>query len=218
MTTTSNDHRFLRALFLLGILGAAVMFAGDMLLYGDTGYTEMTHKGILATMRSLDPGRVMAGGAVGPLAASLYCFGFYAVCGMVRPEHPKLRLALLWLFCLGAFFGGAYHSHYPHLAFATPAQLGEEHSLSMRYTDLLGGLTFAPWVAASLLFAYAVLRGMTRYRRYVAAFAPFFLSLLNLVVIHLPAPVLIVVAGGWNSILFAVFFSICLAESRRCGA
>ena len=148
-------------------------------------------------------------------ATFLYCFGFLAVCRMVRPEHPQLRRALFLLFCLGAFYGGAYHSHYPHMAFAVPADASGGHAASSAYTNVLGALTFAPWLAASLLFAWAVLRRKTRFRRRMAIFAPFFLSLLNLAVVHLPPPVLIVIAGGWNSILFTIFFLLCLMENRK---
>lgn len=215
MTRPQNDPTMIRMAFTLGILGSLVMFAGDMLLYGDINHAEMTQDGILATMRSLNRNRVVAGGALGPLATFLYCFGFYAVCSMVRPEYPRMRLALLLLFCLGAFYGGAYHSHYPHMAFASPGDEAGITSPAAAYTNVMGLLTLVPWVLASLLFAYAVLRKMTGYRRRTALFAPFFLSLLNLVVVHLPPPFLIVIAGGWNSILFTVFFSLCLAESQR---
>lgn len=215
MAWPSSDNRVIRASFALGILGSLVMFAGDMLLYGDISHVEMTQEGILSTMRRLNGARVMTGGAVGPLATFLYCFGFYAVCSMVRPEHPRVRLALFVLFCLGAFYGGAYHSQYPHMAFATPVDDSGVPAPSTAYTGLMGLLTFVPWVAASLLYVYAVLRRMTCCRRYLALFAPFFLSLLNLVVIHLPPPFLIIIAGGWNSLLFTIFFSLCLAESQR---
>lgn len=215
MAFASSGNRTIRTAFALGILGSVIMFAGDMLLYGDLAHAQMTQEGILATMRRLDSARLMAGGAVGPLATFLYCFGFYAVCSMVRPEHPRLRLVLFSLFCLGAFYGGAYHSHYPHMAFVPPAAHPDAPMPAVAYANLMGLLTFAPWVAASLLYAYAVLRKMTYFRRHLALVAPFFLSLLNLVVIHLPPPLLIVIAGGWNSILFTVFFSLCLAESQR---
>lgn len=215
MEKLPDGGRAMRIGLALGIVGSMVMFAGDMLLYGDISHTEMTQAGILATMRTLSQQRVMAGGAVGPLATFLYCFGFYAVGNLVRPEHARMRGAILLLFCLGAVYGGAYHSHYPHMAFAPLADAAGTHSPAVSYVNLMGLLTFVPWVAASLLFSFAVLRGMTRCRRYLALFTPFSLSLLNLVVVHLPPPYLIVIAGGWNSILFTLFFSLCLVESQR---
>lgn len=202
---------------LAGILGSLLMYSGDLLLYGDTTLAEITPESVVATMRSLDSIRVIAGGAVGPFAALLYCIGFYGVSRLVRPERQVLRTAVFLLFCLGVIYGGAYHSQFPHLAFAVSENGMGTIAATSDYINLLSLGAFAPWALASILFQYAVMRGRTFCRKRAALLAPLPLALLIIPMMKLPAPFLVLVAGGWYSLMFTVFFAVCLAEARYSG-
>ena len=64
----------------IGLAGALLMFAGDMLLYytpedfacGPKSSAEERINAIIDVMKGLPAGRVMAGGMIGPIAAFLY--------------------------------------------------------------------------------------------------------------------------------------------------
>ena len=64
----------------IGLAGALLMFAGDMLLYytpedfacGPKSSVAERINAIIAVMKGLPAGRVMAGGMIGPIAAFLY--------------------------------------------------------------------------------------------------------------------------------------------------
>ena len=71
----------------IGLAGALLMFAGDMLLYytpkdfsyGPKSSTEEKLNSIIDVMKSQPSKRVMTGGMIGPVAAFLYCVGFYHI-------------------------------------------------------------------------------------------------------------------------------------------
>lgn len=214
MSVSENRQNPLPACLCAGILGAFLMYAGDLLLYGDTALSELSPEVVDTTMRRLDASRVLTGGALGPLAAFLYCVGFYGVSGLVRGEYRILRTAILLLFVLGAVYGGAYHSHFPLLAFSLAENGRETLAASRDYTELLSLGAFGPWGLGSMLFQYAVLRGRTCCRKRAALFAPLVLAFLVLPLQYLPPPFLVLVAGGWLSLSYAVFFAVCLGEAH----
>ena len=64
---------------IVGLFGAALMFCGDMTLYYDKDDFEQNGSldPIIDIMKKLPKKRVMLGGWIGPVAAFLYCIGFY---------------------------------------------------------------------------------------------------------------------------------------------
>lgn len=210
MSTTFSLNKTEKVLLWLGILGAAVMYAGDMLLYGDLANADVTPEGLIHVMRGMEPARLMAGGAIGPLAGVLYGIGFFGVAGLIRDEHRKLRATIILLFCLALAYGGAYHSHYPNLTFSALAEGNMVFQATSEYVTLLTMGAVVPMAAASFLFLYAVLRGRTTCHKAVALFSPLPLILLSFPMQMLPPPFLTVIAGGWNNLLFIIFFLTCL--------
>ena len=203
-------------LLFAGIIGSLLMFTGDMLLYFDPGHAEMTPESIVTIMRKLDPHRVMAGGAIGPFATLLYCFGYLGIANLVRPEHPFVKAALFLIFTVGALYGGAaYHSHFPTMTFAPGEGKMGVIPLVDEYIDYLGYAAFGLWAVASLVFHYAVLTGKTYCRKRAALFAPLPMALLVIPLVYLPAPFLIVIAGGWYCLMMTIFFAACLIEASR---
>ena len=216
MKHSLGDAQTIRIFLALGVLGTLMMFAGDILLYGDLSHAEMTPESIVETMRNMDKYRVMTGGAVGPLASILYCFGFFGLAGLVRPEYPGIRAAIFLAFCAGAFYGGAsYHSLFPPMAFAVAADGQGVIPAVDEYIDLIGLIAFSLWGLASVLFHYAVLRGRTHCRKWIALLAPLPMGLLVVVMMHLPPPLLIIIGGGWYSLMMTIFFTAGLVEAGR---
>ena len=57
----------------------------------------------------------MVGGMIGPVAAFLYCVGFYHIVLMTNEQLHTLAMAAFLFSCLGIITGGAYHSHCAYL-------------------------------------------------------------------------------------------------------
>ena len=184
-----------RTVFLcLGALGAALMYAGDMLLYWGSGATDLSPLGLAPAMAGIAPDRLVLGGYVGPLASLLYAAGFLGIARLLRPGHQTLQWLVFLLFCMAMLHGGAYHSHYPHLAFTA----ANPHTLARTagYIDLLALGASVPMACASVLFIYAVLRGFTCCPRTMALLTPLPLFLCGAALQHLPEPLLLPLAGG----------------------
>ncbi len=203
-----------RTVFLcLGALGAALMYAGDMLLYWGSGATDLSPLGLAPAMAGIAPDRLVLGGYVGPLASLLYAAGFLGIARLLRPGHQTLQWIVFLLFCMAMLHGGAYHSHYPHLAFTA----ANPHTLARTagYIDLLALGASVPMACASVLFIYAVLRGFTCCPRTMALLTPLPLFLCGAALQHLPEPLLLPLAGGWNNLLFIIFFLTCASVRNK---
>jgi len=207
-TSRSTDSRMHQWAVPIGVGGSLLMYAGDILLYGTPSNTDITLDGITRIMAALPTWRVMLGGLVGPLASLLYCIGFHGICREVRQEHDRPGLILFLLFSLAILYGGAYHSHYPYLTLADAP-----HATAYLSRMTLGA--GIPMAAASLLFLFLVLTGRTRYRKRIALVSPLPLILLGPPLASLPAPWLTFIAGGWNNLLFTVFFTACALPALK---
>ena len=66
---------------LLGLIGALMMFAGDMTLYytPDDYEHDGTLRPIMNIMKRLDRTRLYLGGMPGPIAAFVNCLGYYHI-------------------------------------------------------------------------------------------------------------------------------------------
>lgn len=81
----------------VGLVGALLMFAGDMLLYytpEDFSYNKNCSsaekiQAIIDVMKNISPMRLMVGGMIGPVSAFLYCVGFYLLF-LLKPVVGRL--------------------------------------------------------------------------------------------------------------------------------
>jgi hypothetical protein len=74
--TYLSPHSLRRISGISGCAGALLFFAGDMLFYGHFGPGKDFAGGMLATVLRESPGRLFAGGIVGPFAACMCIIGF----------------------------------------------------------------------------------------------------------------------------------------------
>jgi hypothetical protein len=100
---------------IMGLAGALIMFAGDMLLYytpKDFAYDSKSSsaekiQAIVDVMKKLPAKRVMAGGMIGPISAFLQCVGFYHIV-LITDESMKTLAMIAFLFsCFGIIAGGS---------------------------------------------------------------------------------------------------------------
>lgn len=199
----------------VGLLGAILMFCGDMLLYftGEEYALDGTYEPYLKIMEKLPPWRLKFGGLLGPVAAFFYCIG-YAGVWLAATEAFKIpALMATLLFCLGIVVGGAYHSHFTYLGL-----LGTGHGEGVRRvlvdnTMFLSKVSTLLIAIASLILAGLVVFGKTIYPPWFVVFTPVILIWCLPLWRKLPQPFRIVLSGGWNNLLFVIFFSAMLLFS-----
>lgn len=199
----------------IGLLASLLMFAGDMLLYFTTQPFGDLDRELLPSMGSIPSGRMFIGGLLGPLAACLYLVGFYHVYLAVKIPRGGVAKSMLIFLAFALVVGGAYHSLFP--AFGIVATQGHPELIGalLEYAKTLGLALFLLIGIGWLLFIYLVLRGRTLYPRWIIFVTPVVSVWLGLVWEHLPQPILIVLAGGWNSLVFTLFFATSLLVSRN---
>lgn len=202
----------------VGLTGALLMFAGDMLLYytpKDFGYGPKSPakeriNAVIDVMKGLPAGRVMAGGMLGPVAAFLYCVGFYHIVLMTGEQARALAVTAFLLSCLGIIAGGAYHSHCAYLGLLGDGENRQALDTVMRYFQKLPLILYAGEGIGFLLLAFLIVTGKTVLPRWMLLLSPGILFLLRPVVGRLPKGVRIIISGGWTNLISVIYYAAVL--------
>ncbi len=202
----------------VGLAGALLMFAGNMLLYytpQDFGYgpkssTEERINAIIDVMKALPSGRVMAGGMIGPAAAFLYCAGFYHIVLMTNEQSHTLAMTAFLLSCFGIIAGGAYHSHCAYLGLLGDDRDRAALNAAAKYFQKLPLSVYAGEGIGFLLLIFLIVTGKTALPRWMFLLSPGVLFLLKPVVSRLPKGIRIIVSGGWTNLISVIYYTAAL--------
>ena len=202
----------------VGLAGALLMFAGDMLLYytpkdfsyGPKSSTEKRLNAIIDVMKSLPARRVMVGGMIGPVAAFLYCVGFYHIVLMTNEQSHTLAMAAFLFSCFGIITGGAYHSHCAYLGLLGDNRDRAALEKVMRYFQKLPLILYAGEGIGFVLLVLLIVTGKTVLPRWMFLLSPGILFLLKPVVGRLPKGVRIIVSGGWTNLISVIYYAAVL--------
>ena len=194
------------------------MFAGDMLLYytpkdfsyGPKSSTEKRLNAIIDVMKSLPARRVMVGGMIGPVAAFLYCVGFYHIVLMTDEQAHTLAMASFLLSCFGIITGGAYHSHCAYLGLLGDNRDRAALEKVMRYFQKLPLIFYIGEGIGFVLLAFLIVTGNTVLPRWMFLLSPGILFLLKPVVSRLPKGIRIIVSGGWTNLISVIYYAAVL--------
>ena len=212
MKTTS-----VRILGLIGLGAALLMFVGDMCLYGHFGSGGDAISRVVITNES--DTRIVVGGFIGPIAAILYCVGFFSIYAMISPRSRMLAIVVAGGAAVMMVIGGTYHAMWSIRAFLIKAGLssGDYQGLYSQikdYTLLFYNTTLAGAEVVSLLLLFAVLSGRSLYPRWSVVVNPGILFLLRPLADFIPAPLGAIVSGGYLNLVFIVFFSVSVLVAR----
>jgi hypothetical protein len=193
---------------ILAIIGATIMFIGDMLLYFTSSPVNNFQKEIISIMGNISPTRLIIGGAIGPLATGLYIIGYYQIYLAIKPTYKKIAKVIFAVLSFGIIYGGSFHAFFPILGFMSSTGSEEALILAESYSITIFNLMFIPSLLAYLMLTYLILTRKTYYPRWIVFVSPFILFWLSPLVQQLPQPFMMVVAGGWSNLIFILFFSV----------
>lgn len=190
---------------IIGIIGAILMFIGDMLLYYTPNSFDYETE-FLTVLGQSSVNRLFWGGFLGPIAAFLYCIGFYQLYLVIKPKFWKFFVFLI--LSLSIIVGGAFHSHFTYMGLASAEKQNEllnliKNSITTYYL-LTAGLGFIGFLALSVLIAFR----KTLFPRWIILCTPLILFLGFTPAKSLPAPFAVIIAGGWMNIIHIVFFTV----------
>lgn len=192
----------------VGLFGALLMFCGDMLLYFSTEeyHPDGTQRSLIAIMKKLPAWRVKAGGFVGPIAAFLYCVGFFHLIYVFDESHNLIAWIALLCLCAGIIMGGAYHSHWPYIGLM--AQIEDERAVDivLAFSKTLSMVLYLFEGIGYLLMVVGILLGWTVYPLFYIVFTPGFLFLLLPLVKTLPQPFYLCIVGGWSNLISVIYY------------
>jgi hypothetical protein len=210
---------FVRILGSLGIGGALLMFIGDMCLYGHLGSGGDFWKNLPLVISNESDIQIVAGGFIGPIAALLYCLGFFSIYEMISPKSPILAIIVAGGAAAMIVIGAAYHAMWGIRALLIKAGLpsGDYHELYneiKQYTLLFYDAAGVVGGIASVLLLFVVLSRRSLYPRWTAVVNPGFLFLFSPLAGFIPAPLGAIVYGGYFNLVFVVFFSVTVFSTR----
>lgn len=197
-----------------GLAGAALMFAGDMLLYytpkdfayGPKSSSAEKIQAIVDVMKELPKKRVMAGGMVGPVSAFLYCVGFYHMVLMTDESMRTLAMAAFLISCFGIITGGAYHSHCAYLGLLGEDRFADALKAVEKYFQKMPLIFYAGEGIGFLLLIVLIVSGHTILPRWMFLLSPGILFLLKSTVGRLPKGIRIIVLGGWTNLISVIYY------------
>ena len=199
------------------------MFCGDMLLYydpndfnykaGDSIETKMN--AIKEVMGKVSPKRLFAGGFIGPVAAFLYCVGFYHIIVISNENVKGVAIAAFLLSCLGIIAGGAYHSHCAYLGLLAKDKYKEALNTVMQYFQKMILVVYIAEGIGFVLLAGIIVTGNSILPRWVFLTSPLILMLLKPLVVRLPKGVRVIVSGGWSNLISVIYYAVAIGCAIR---
>lgn len=197
-----------------GLAGAALMFAGDMLLYytpkdfayGPKSSSAEKIQAIVDVMKELPEKRVMAGGMLGPISAFLYCVGFYHIVLMTDESMKPIAVAAFLISCFGIITGGAYHSHCAYLGLLGEDRFADALKAVEKYFQKMPLIFYAGEGVGFLLLIVLIVSGHTILPGWMFLLSPGILFLLKPAVGRLPKGIRIIVLGGWTNLISVIYY------------
>ena len=195
-----------------GLISGILMFCGDMLLYYDQNdyVSDGTFNPIIGIMKNISTKRLYAGGLLGPIAAFLYCVGYYHIVLIFDNEIFILAMVCFLILCMAIIIGGAYHSHCAYLGLI--GKLDDEKAMDViiKYFSFINKVCFIFQIIGLLMLFLSIILGWTVLPRYFAVITPGILYLLLPLTKKLPKGIHIIICGGWSNLIFIIYYVVLL--------
>ena len=159
-------------------------------------------------MKKLPAKRVMIGGLIGPVAAFLYCLGFYHIVLITDEIWFKWAFASFLLNCMGIIVGGAYHSHCAYLGLLGADEQRDDLDIVIKYFQKLPLILYLGEGIGLIVFLVLMIAGKTTFPRWMAIFTPGVLFMLKPLSRKLPKGLHMLICGGFSNIIFIVYYII----------
>lgn len=199
----------------VGLIAGLLMFWGDMLLYYDKNdyVSDGTFNSVIEIMKKVSEKRLYAGGLIGPIAAFLYCIGYYHIILISNNEISVLAMIAFLSSCMGIIIGGAYHSHCAYLGLIGRLDDKKAMDTVIRYFSLINKFSFLFQIIGLLILLICIVCGWTMLPNCFAVITPGILYLLLPLIKKLPKGIHIIVCGGWSNLIFVIYYLVLLSYS-----
>lgn len=196
-----------------GLLGALLMFAGDMLLYytpEDFDYEPDRNQNVIQAvvnvMKTLPAGRVSLGGVLGTVASFLYCIGFYHIIVITDNAWKLMAYVAFFASCLGIISGGAYHTHCAYLGLLGDDRYTEAREIAINYFSKLIWIMYIGEGIGYFLLVFLIVTNHTILPQWTFLLTPGILFLLKKPLRRLPKGIRVIISGGWSNLISVIYY------------
>lgn len=199
--------RKIRLLLWAGCMGAAIFFGGDMLCYGGWGSGQVLFAERMARVALW---RLHLCSITAPVGTGLYLLGAFGLWFCCRRAAPRLAALMVASLFTDFLFGGVWHGIGGPLGFAiqhcglNSGAVDEIRKLVgilrsvCGYSGLVG---FGIWI-------FLTLRKKCGVPRWTVFFCPLITLWLLALMVYVPAPVGLPLAGGWGNVSHMIWFAV----------
>lgn len=202
---------------IVGLIGAILMFLGDMTLYYtpkdfdyEPGKNQNIMQAIIDVMKNLPAKRVTIGGMIGPIAAFLYCIGFYHIVVITNGAWKTIAYVAFFALCLGIISGGAYHSHCAYLGLLGDEKHSAAREIVIKYFSKLAFIMYIGEGVGFLLLIVLIITNNTILPQWMFLLTPGVLFLLKKPLRRLPKGMRVIVSGGWTNLISVIYYVVVL--------
>lgn len=142
----------------------------------------------------------------GPIAAFLYCIGFYHIVLMTNDTYRIAAIAAFLLSCFGIISGGAYHSHWTYLGLLGDERQSEALEIVMNYFQKIAIVLYLAEGIGFILLLGLIITGNTVLPMWMFILSPGVLFLLKPAVDRLPKGIRVIVSGGWTNLISVIYY------------
>ena len=202
----------LNTFLLIGLSGAILMFIGDMVLYYSKNdyVADGTLNPIIDIMKTESRTRLYIGGIIGPVAAFLYCIGYYHLVLVMNEQYQILGRVCFLINCLGIICGGAYHSHCAYFGLIGRHDDVEALDEVHKYLNAQKAVAFGLQGIGFLLLAMFIVLKWTVFPRWMMVVSPGILFLFSPFTRKLPKGFHMIISGGWTNLISVIYYGVAL--------
>jgi len=205
------SSRKIRWLMWSGSLGAAVLFAGDMLFYGEWGSARLwSHEYFLSMMAKVAPWRLRLGSITGPVGVGFLLLGAVGLWFCCRRSLPWLAMVMLASMCIMELFTLLQHGIFGPMGFVIRScghnsdAVAQVLKLDSTFVSLMA--PFAYVYAA--IWIFLTLRRQSGVPRWTVLLVPLITNRLEKAAFWVPAPLGLPLWDGWSNIVMASWFAV----------
>ena len=204
--------RKIRLLLWASCLGAAVLFAGDMLFYGEWGSARVwSHDYFLSMMAKVAPWRHHLGSITGPIGVGFWLLGAVGLWSCCRRAAPRLAAVMLASMYIEELLVLLQHGNFGPMGFAIRfcSRNSDAVAQILKLDNMLITLMSPAAYIKAAIWIFLTLRKKAGVPRWTILLCPGIITgRLDFALVYVPAPLGLPLYGGWSNIVDAIWFAV----------
>jgi hypothetical protein len=205
------EKKKIRWLLWAGCLGAVILFAGDMLFYGEWGSARVwSYDYFLSMMAKVAPWRLYLGAITGPIGVGFWLLGAVGLWYSCRRAIPWLAMVMLACISIMALLTLLQHGIFGPMGFASRFCGPNNDTVGqiIKLNDLLITLMTPFAYIYAAIWIFLTLWKKSGVPRWTVLLVPLITNRLEKVAFWVPAPLGLPLWDGWSNVVLASWFAV----------